>query len=206
MALSSFRVKIPGQPGIESALNKALSYMDEIAQLAGRDIVLGKGLRSPHGDSRALVIESQNQVSQGGDCRQWVPAYTSVDGAPALLWRDGHINGVVAKNMGLDVVMPEKGLSYILAKVEASGTGVTAFTIGITTENLAAQEDAADIPPPVFYVLLGTVLEGKVKMTVCHNLAAYPRETRRTSKAPGNMGDEAFQRWYRWEVTEVTHG
>lgn len=203
---ASFRVKIPGQPGIESALNKALSYMDEIAQLAGRDIVLGKGLRSPHGDSRALVIESQSQAAQGGDCRQWVPTRRKKDQGYSLIWRDGAINGVVAKNMGLDVVMPEKGLSYILAKVEASGTGVTAFTISITTENLAAQEDAADIPPPVFYVLLGTVLEGKVKMTVCHNLAAYPRETRRTSKAPENMGDEAFQRWYRWEVTEVTHG
>ena len=202
---ASFRVKIPGQPGIESALNKALSYMDEIAQLAGRDIVLGKGLRSPHGDSRALVIESQSQAAQEGDCRQWVPTYTSVDGAPALLWRDGHINGVTATNIGQPIVYQTKGTFYILAKVTAGQGSVSAFEIVIGTDNLAIYADSKGVPPSVFHALLGTIVEGRTKMTVCHNLAAYPRETRRTSKAPENMGDEAFQRWYRWEVTEVTH-
>lgn len=203
---ASFRVKIQGQPGIESALNKVLEYMDSIAQLAGRDIVLGKGLRSPHGDSRALVIESQSQAAQGGDCRQWVPTYTSVDGAPALLWRDGHINGVTATNIGQPIVYKTKGTFYILAKVNANGTAVGSSVIGISATNLAVQADAPDIPPPVFYVLLGTILNGRVNMTVCHNLSASPRETRRSSKSPAKMGDEAFQRWYRWEVVEVTHG
>lgn len=204
---ASFRVKIPGQPGIESALNKVLEYMDSIAQLAGRDIVLGKGLRSPHGDGRAIVIEgSSAQATQGGDCRQWVPTYTSVDGAPALLWRDGHINGVTATNIGQPIVYQTKGTFYILAKVTAGQGSVSAFEIVIGTDNLAIYADSKGVPPPVFYALLGTVLDGSVKMTVCHNLAAYPRETRRTSKVPKSMGEEAFDRWYRWEVTEVTHG
>lgn len=204
---ASFRVKIQGQPGIESALNKVLEYMDSIAQLAGRDIVLGKGLRSPHGDGRAIVIEgSSAQATQGGECRQWVPTFTRSGKSPALLWMDGAINGVVAKNMGAPVVIPEKGFAYILAKVEASGVKIGSFDIGVSSANLAAQEDAPEVPPSTFYVLLGTVLNGVPRMTVCHNLSAAPRETRRSSRSPAKMGDEAFQRWYRWEVVEVTHG
>lgn len=199
---SSFRVKIPGQPGIEGALNKVMEYMDSIAQLAGRDIVLGKGLRSPHGDSRALLIEGSSQSGQGGDCRQWVPSFTSVDGTPALVWRDGHINGVTALNIGQPVVYQNKGTFFILAKVTAGQGSVSAFEIIISTTNKAVYADSKGAPPSMFHALLGTIIESRVKMTVCRNLNVSPLETRRSAKSPDTIRDEPFDRWFRWKILD----
>jgi len=199
---ASFRVKIQGQPGIESALNKVLEYMDSIAQLAGRDIVLGKGLRSPHGDGRALIIEGNSQASAGGECRQWVPTYTSVDGTPALIWKDGHINGVTATNIGQPVVYQTKGTFYILAKATAGQSSVSAFEIIVSSTNEAVYADSKGAPPSVFHALLGTIVEGRTKMTVCRNLNVSPLETRRSAKTPESIRDEPFDRWFRWKILD----
>jgi hypothetical protein len=191
--------------GLEDVFNHILS---EIERLGGSSrVTLGRGLTSPHNDNNEMLLEADGGSGGGGSCKKWVPLIKSVgDGNDkALVIKTGAINDTRPRNAGQEVTFSEsEDPRYILLKVEASDTGnLTEATILVEKENLAGtQEDSQGAPPPSFHVLLGVIVRSTSTMMVCSSLSATPVETRRTAKEVKKVGQEPFDRWYRWQVRE----
>lgn len=191
--------------GLEDVFNHILS---ELERLGGSSrITLGRGLTSPHFDRDEMILESEGGGEGGGTCKKWVPLIKSgEEDQRSLVIKTGTINSTRPINAGEDVkfAASDKPL-YIMLKVEAeeeTGT-LTAATIIIGKENLAGtQEDSKGAPPPSFHVLLGVLVGSAATMMVCSSLSASPVETRRTAKEVKEVGQEPFDRWYRWQVRE----
>jgi hypothetical protein len=164
-------------------------------------------MRVPHLDGKHVVVESVGGSGGGGSCKKWVPLIKSVGEGndKALVIKTGAINDTRPSNAGEEVTFSEsEDPMYILLKVEASDTGnLTEATILVEKENLAGtQEDSQGAPPPSFHVLLGVIVRSTSTMMVCSSLSATPVETRRTAKEVKKVGQEPFDRWYRWQVRE----
>jgi len=198
-------------PAVETAVQKLLDEMERISRAANREIHVGPGMRSLHGDDENLLLESVGGRGGGGAaCKKWVTSVRSIGeygSQKAIVVKNGTVNQTSPSNVGEEVEYQPKELNFILLKCSTSSNGaITKAEIEVNEENLAGtQEDERGAPPSPFYVLLGSLKMNSVKMEVCHSLSAVPVETRRTSKEQTpDYGQEPFDRWYRWEVRELS--
>lgn len=193
---------------LEAAIQRILDKVDSTDRAARREIHVGPGMRSLHGDEENLLLEAVSSAGSGSSCRKWQAGVRKKeDGSCYLIMRNGTVNGVLPSNVNEEVQFKQEELNYVLVETEITAEGsVTDCKIIVSKENLAgSQADNQGYPPSPAYVLVGTLRQTRYKAELCFSVSLTPVHTRKTARDEVDFGQEPFDRWYRWEVRELEY-
>ncbi len=194
---------------LEAAIQRILDKVDGVDRAAHREIHVGPGMRSLHGDEENLLLEAvSSSTGSGSSCRKWQAGVRrKEDSSYCLVMRNGTVNGVLPSNVNEEVEFKPKELNYVLVETEITAEGsVTDCKIIVSEQNLAgSQADNQGYPPSPAYVLVGTIRQTRYKAELCFSVSLTPVNTRKTARDEVDFGQEPFDRWYKWEVRELEY-
>lgn len=186
-----------------NAIIDALLYL-----LRGDNIQLGRGFRK----GSTMGVVKINGIQQprrggGGSYRVWNYSTEGKKGQFSITFDDGLVSNILPENIGEKIAL-KNGKNYIFAIAKASGAVIDRVSIVIDS-NLSRGRliEAKDTPPPLVPVLIALAKVDKGGVTVTslrfRNVLCRPTETRRSSRVPPSPGEEAFNRYYAWTVSDA---
>lgn len=162
--------------------------------------------------NRIVPVNGWREAHQGGwippvtpaayECIPWKPY--GMDGSN-VRFRPGTIGGILPSDMFADQAYTGSGTEYIYLDCSVTANAVSSATITIASSapTLGIAPVSGSFPTS-FNWLLGIIQDGVFAMLHNENLAADPVERYQTAKASPTALAEPFDRWYSFDVYELT--
>jgi hypothetical protein len=184
-----------------NAIQEAIFFL-----LKGENIKLGPGMRKGSTLGSVTIRGGDGRGGRGGGSnRVWNYSTDSNEGRHTITFKDGLVNNVLAKNMGEKISL-KSGKNYLFALGKASGGSIEQVVVIADTEKRSRLIEAKNAPPGEVPVLIAlAVVDGEnvsVTRLRFRNVICTPSETRRSGKKPASAGEEAFDRYYSWSISD----
>lgn len=193
----------PTQPELPPKLNNGIpsliDWLNRLHEVVRRNrIVPVKGWREAH-QGGWIPPDAPNNAYE---CTPWKPY--GADGSN-VKFRPGTIGGILPSDMLSDQAYTASGTEYIYLVCSVTGNAVSSATITIASSapTLGIAPVSGSFPAS-FNWLLGIIQDGVFAMLHNENLAADPVERYQTAKASPTALAEPFDRWYSFDVYELT--
>lgn len=197
-----------GQDVAEVASSSRINALQDAIRHIFSDqfIKTGMGLLKGHTTGQTTIrSRGGGRGRGGGGYTVWNYSTESEKGRHSITFTDGLVNNILPKNVGEKVLL-KTGKNFIFALGKASGGMIEQVAIISDTERRARLVEAKNAPPTEVPVLiaLAVVEDNAIAVTRLRfrNVVCTPLETRRASKKPASPGEEAFERYFAWRVSD----
>ncbi len=198
-----------GDSVFEVASSKRINAIQDAIMflLEGKHITHGQGIRIARRMGAVRISGAPGSKLRGGGAYSvWNFSTTSSNGKHTITFRDGMVNNIAPDNLG-EAIELKSGENFILARAKAKESYVETVTLEVASRmDEAILLTTKGAPPPTVPVMIAKVtVDGESAAAVrlrFRNVICTPTEVRREGKKITSPGEEPFDRYYAWQVSD----